>query len=486
MLVQGGARAMSFTDDDGFEPLQPATGGPHQAGDVIADRYRLERVLGEGGMGWLWAAHDEQLDVDVALKLLRTDVQLEAGAERLLNEAQAAARLEHPAIVTVFDVGKTPTGDPFIAMELLEGRDLGQLVADEGRLPVETAVALLLPVIEALAVAHEHGVIHRDLKPDNIFLVSSRGRTQPKIIDFGIARNERGVNGSITHAGVAMGSPDYMSPEQASGKRDIDGRADVWAVCTVLYETVCGRVPFADRPYNALLRSIIEDPVPSLSEHGVDDPGLQEILDTGFKKARDERWPGMRELGKALARLLLERGVLEDAAGSSIRSGWIEPRSSMVSLESISAQTFRSSPPAKPPELTVAAPAPARARYRTLLPIALVLAAIAALVVLLATRRRPAPDLPVPHSASVAHSIPAPTRVEAVASTLARRAPSPSQSAPAASAPSAPSAPPAPAAPAVPAAAARRRPAVPAKRARPAGSAPVQQPPPAAGDDLGF
>lgn len=473
---------MSFVDDEGFEPVEPPIGGPHKAGDVVAERYRLDRVLGEGGMGWLWAAHDEQLDVDVAIKLLRTDVELDAGPERLLNEARAAARIEHPSIVTILDVGKTLTGDPFIAMELLEGRDLCQLFAEQGPLSVEEAVALLLPVVEALAVAHDQGVIHRDLKPDNVFLVPTHGGTQPKVIDFGIARNTRGVHGSITQAGVAMGSPDYMSPEQASGKRDIDGRADIWAVCVVLYEAVCGSVPFADRPYNALLRAIIEDVVPPLAEHGVDDPALQAVLDRGFKKSREERWPSMRELGKALAALLMDRGVLEDAAGNSLRAAWLEPRSSMISLESISAQTFRSAPPAASSGVDTVINGAQVERRRSRAPLfgALGLLVVAATVGALLMRRSGPPSSPgeVRHSAPAAYAMPAtaPSPVEAPVR-------EPSHDA-------APEAPPAGStsvdAPPAPEPAARRRVPAATARPRPAASAPDRQPPVAPPDDLGF
>jgi len=315
---------------DSAAPPPPAESG-YEAGEVVAGRFRLVRLLGEGGMGWVWVARDLQLDIDIAIKLVRNDVSVPAAAERLLTEARALARLEHPGIVHVTDFGRTEQDDPFIAMELLEGEDLGQVIEREARLPPVKALQLLLPVAEALGAAHARGIVHRDLKPDNVFLARIDGRTQPKVIDFGIAKLD--LQTKHTQAGVALGSPDYMAPEQARGQRDVDYRADIWAFCVLIYETITGRVPFEDASYNAVLRHVIESPIPSLFEHGLDTPELWSILERGFEKDREKRWQSMRELGVALAGWLADRGVTEDVVGASLRAVWLAPaRHSLLSL----------------------------------------------------------------------------------------------------------------------------------------------------------
>jgi serine/threonine protein kinase len=160
----------------------------YQPGDVLLERYQLERQLAVGGMGELWRAVNLALEQPVAVKLLRSAARNPAGAARLLREARVAARLQHRAIIRVFDAGTTATNDPFLVMELLEGEDAATLLEDGGALDAVRAVQLMIPVLSGLAVAHAQGVVHRDLKPDNIFLARlSDGTVQPKLIDFGVA-----------------------------------------------------------------------------------------------------------------------------------------------------------------------------------------------------------------------------------------------------------------------------------------------------------
>jgi serine/threonine-protein kinase len=304
-------------------------GRRYVADEIIVDKYRLAAPLGEGGMGAVWTAQNLALDALVAIKLIRNDVDVPGAAERLLTEARAAARLRHPGIVRVFDFGATQHGDPFIVMELLTGESLGNVLEREGRLPALTAVQLLLPICEALHVAHQQGIVHRDIKPENFFLAEGDGRLQPKVLDFGIAKVEQVSRGKVTQAGTILGSPDYMSPEQARGDEGVDFRADIWAFCVVLYECVTGSVPFEDPNYNALLRKIIEQPPTPTLEFGAGDDSLWHIILRGLGKKPEERWPNMRELGVALAQWLLSHGVTEDACGQSLRSNWTEPRVSM-------------------------------------------------------------------------------------------------------------------------------------------------------------
>jgi serine/threonine-protein kinase len=286
--------------------------------------------LGEGGMGSVWLAHNEALDIDVAIKVLRTDVKGLSGskvAERLLQEARAAAKLGHPAIVKIHDFGITETGEPYVVMELLEGEDLASTMDRRGRIKPEKAIRSLMPIAHALVMAHDKHIVHRDIKPENIFFSRlENGNVQPKLIDFGVAKlNTVHRDERLTAVGAIMGSPGYMSPEQARGE-DVDERADIWALCVVMYEIIVGRLPFEGKNYHALLRSIIDDDVPPLTTFGIDESELWEILSRGMTKDPDMRWQTMRELGVALADWLLLRGVKDDISGSSIAATWMRER----------------------------------------------------------------------------------------------------------------------------------------------------------------
>ena len=159
-------------------------------GEIVAEKYRLIRLIGEGGMGSVWVARNLALDIRVAVKLIRSDLDAPGITERLLKEARTTARLRHPSIVRVFDFGRTRHGDPFIVMELLQGETLGTVLNRESRLSAPQALQLLLPVADGLAAAHAQGIVHRDLKPDNVFFTEVDDRIQPKVLDFGIASFE--------------------------------------------------------------------------------------------------------------------------------------------------------------------------------------------------------------------------------------------------------------------------------------------------------
>jgi serine/threonine-protein kinase len=306
-------------------------------------------------MGAVWEARNLALEIDVAVKLIRADLNKETFGVRLRQEARAAAKLGHPAIVRVFDVGETALGDPFIVMELLEGRSLGDVIGAVGRIDARRAVQLLLPIIDALVVAHSKGIVHRDLKPDNVFLSREQNGEQPKLLDFGIVKLEHDEGEShLTQVGTVLGSPDYMSPEQARGAEDIDHRVDIWSLSVTLYECVSGVLPFVAANYNALLYKILEDEPLPITEIGVPEPELWEILRFGLAKTRDHRWQSMTELGKALAGWLFARGVLEDACGASLEARWLsrntdpagrplmDPRASFASISGV--QSYPSLP----------------------------------------------------------------------------------------------------------------------------------------------
>lgn len=325
----------------------------YRSGDRIAGKYQLVRKLDEGGMGTVWAARNVDLDVHVALKLLRPELSETHAAERLLAEARMLARLQHPAVVRVHDCGRTERGDPFVAMELLDGESLADHMARRGRVPSVEAVSLLLPVIDGVRVAHEAGIVHRDIKPENVFLARVGGRMQPKVLDFGIALAEAIAVRRTTH-GAIMGSPVYMSPEQARGA-EVGASTDLWALCLVLFELMTATLPFSGENYHAVLRAIIEDECPSLSAFGAGDDLLASIVERGLSKDPSRRFGSARELGSALAEWLLGQGVSEDAAHVSLRAGWL----ARVSEPPTSLQPMVVGPsdrPPRDPRATLASP----------------------------------------------------------------------------------------------------------------------------------
>jgi len=326
-------------------------------GATLSGKYRLDAVLGEGGMGAVWRASNLHLDLPVAIKLIRADLDRGALRARLQLEARSAAKLGHPAIVRVFDVGETEFGDPFIVMELLHGETLAEMLAS-GRLSAVRAVQLLLPIVDALTVAHARGIVHRDLKPDNLLIAFEDQRIQPKILDFGIAKFAalQDDEQRLTEAGTVVGSPIYMSPEQARGRDDVDYRTDVWSLSVVLYESITGKTPFGGSNYNALLRAIVEDEPKPIFEHAAGDAQLWEILKRGLSKDRLDRQRSMAELGRALATWLLSRGTTEDACGTSLEAKW----GSRVSDPLLSGRVGSAQPqppiPSFRPELTLESP----------------------------------------------------------------------------------------------------------------------------------
>ncbi len=365
-------------------------GAARAPGDVIAGKYALRRLLGRGGMGSVWHAKNLTLGADVAIKLILPSLVSTEAGERLFREARAAALLEHPGVVRVFDFGWSERQEPFIVMELLRGSTLGELLAARLRLPAELAVQLFLPVAAALSFAHARGIVHRDLKPDNVMLVTTpQGPVTPKIVDFGIAKLLH-EDRPFTRAGAIVGSPQYMAPEQASGARDVDARADVWALCVVLYEAIAGFRPFERDGRRAPLAMFVEEPLPP-TEIGAGDDALWAILRRGLSVDVGDRWPSMLALGTALAEWALARRIDVDVAGSRIDHLWRTPSRRPTILELPSSAASRGADttewaapapvPFLPPADTVTAPPPpslAR-RWWPLLSLAAVLAALALL-----------------------------------------------------------------------------------------------------------
>jgi serine/threonine-protein kinase len=295
--------------------LRSATG---TTAATIGGKYLLQNLIGEGGMGTVWRAHNTQLDVPVAIKLLRPGLRTRELAERLRLEGRAVAKLLHPNVVRMLDAGETDADEPFLVMELLQGESLSAALS-RGRLPAVEVVQLLLPIADALALAHSRGVVHRDIKPDNVFLAVENGALRPKLLDFGIAQVAGCATDDAEQGVTQMGSPQYMSPEQVRGE-DTDLRTDVWSFCVLLYEALSGARPFscAGGGCSQLLRRILHDEPPQLEVFGDIDSELSEIVQRGLAKNRAERYSSIREVGRMLVDWLAERGQPSDPSLSSL------------------------------------------------------------------------------------------------------------------------------------------------------------------------
>ena len=304
------------------------------AGDIVACKYRLERQLGEGSQGSVWHAQNLALDLPVALKLVHPSSENEQVPERLFREARSAAMLGHAAIVRVFDFGETAQGMPFLAMELLNGESLADYLSRVDKLRPESALRILLPIADALATAHSRGIIHRDVKPDNIFLSICGQLMQPKLLDFGIARlTEAASAPRLTRTGAVLGTPNYLPPEQARGLTEIDQRADIWSLCATLYECITGVAPFQAVSWIDVLRRILEEEPKSLGHYGIKDSDLWALIRKGLAKDPEARWPDIHAFGRAAASWLLSRGVSCDICGVSVEARWLHPESQVWRLE---------------------------------------------------------------------------------------------------------------------------------------------------------
>ena len=281
---------------------------PVRVGEILEAKYRVEQVLGAGGMGVVVAARHLALGERVAIKLLVDRLGSSPHAvTRFLREGRAAARIRSEHVARVHDVGTLPTGIPYMVMEYLPGRDLGALVREEGPLPVDVAVDRLLQAALGLAAAHARGIVHRDLKPSNLFLTTGAdGLPLVKIIDFGISKDRGGRpsgEGDVhtTSSHVVMGSPAYMSPEQMRSSRDVDARGDIWALGAILHCLLTGKPPFPGDSIPEIHESILAGP-PILSDALPGAPeGLEAVLHRCFQRRPEDRYPDVAALAAALA-----------------------------------------------------------------------------------------------------------------------------------------------------------------------------------------
>jgi serine/threonine-protein kinase len=267
-------------------------------------RYAIVRRIAEGGMATVYEARHLDLMKRVALKLLH---RAYAGdptlVQRFVLEARAASRLQHPHVVSVVDFGLEGTR-PFMVLDYLEGEDLATVLARRGPQGLPWLADVMLPVVSAVSAAHAEGILHRDLKPENVFLTRRQGREHPMLLDFGISRALPGTPGAgrtLTRAGESVGTPFYMSPEHVSGERELDARADQYAIGVLMYQCAAGAVPFEAPTLIALLTKIVTGgaPPPSARREGVP-PDLDAVIMRAMAHARDDRYPSMRDFGRAL------------------------------------------------------------------------------------------------------------------------------------------------------------------------------------------
>lgn len=272
-------------------------------GEVLDARYELRKVLGQGVTGVVYEAWHRYLHRPVAVKVMHRDLVSDANAvARFLREAKAVAQIGHPTIVEVLDAGETQDRWPYVVLELLHGRSLGATLASRGALPVEEASAIGRELLDGLAAAHDNGIVHRDVKPDNVFLLDPPSPGRVKILDFGVAKNlqSSGSSSVLTMPGSTVGTPSYMSPEQARALT-IDARTDVWSVGAVLFHTLAGRPPFVESTVPALLLKLVTQRAPRLSSVASDVPAhVAAAVDRALEPNVDDRWSSAREMAEAL------------------------------------------------------------------------------------------------------------------------------------------------------------------------------------------
>jgi serine/threonine protein kinase len=292
--------------------LQASTGETYErlVGQTLDGRYLIERKIGEGGMGVVYAARHLIIERPLAIKVLKREVARDQSTiKRFVQEAKAASRIGHPHIIDVTDFGTTPDGLTYSVMEYVDGTTLSAVIKLSAPLPLERILPISAQIAQALGAAHDKGIVHRDLKPENIFLINRDGRRDfVKIVDFGIAKvtpidNAPSEGPRLTRAGAVFGTPEYMAPEQAAGRGDTDARVDVYALGTIMYEMLTGRVPHKSESMVRTLAMQMLDPIEPPSKIRPDlriSPEVEAVVMRALAKKREQRYQKMSELWDAI------------------------------------------------------------------------------------------------------------------------------------------------------------------------------------------
>ena len=309
-LVIPRAHTPSESTKRGPPPSSKKGGRRDLLGQTIDGKFRIRSILGEGGMGTVFEAEHVAIGRLVAMKVLHpAQASKTVAVKRFHQEARAAGGIGHPNICEVYDIGTLPDGSPYLVMERLTGETLAARVSAEGGLPFDDAIAIAEGVLAALQAAHERGILHRDIKPENVFLTRRGGQPSGvKILDFGVSKITAHVASDweeetdLTKTGMVMGTPYYMSPEQARGERNLDGRVDVYATGILVYEALTARRPFIASNYNSLLLQILAGkPTPPIELRPSIPRKLSDVVLKAMAVKRDDRYASAQEFARALA-----------------------------------------------------------------------------------------------------------------------------------------------------------------------------------------
>jgi eukaryotic-like serine/threonine-protein kinase len=330
-------------------PKRQRPPAPAQLPLVLEEKYRVQRVLGQGGMGVVYHAIHRELEHPVAIKIMHQDLAINPNlVQRMLHEARTVAKLRSEHVARVLDVGRLPTGAPYIVMEYLDGSDLATLITEHGTLPVKTAVQNVLQCCEAVAEAHAEGVIHRDIKPENLFrTLHADGTPSIKVLDFGIAKHLEGPRKkALTTPNTVVGSPNYMSPEQMRADGVVDTRTDIWSLGVVLYELLTGHTPFeASSLTKVCARVLHDDPIPPRDYEPEIPAELEYVIMSCLEKRASDRIANVADLACALAPFAGAEGVLLSDRVVRVASSMRKSFHALAPIEEVEAVVARAMAP---------------------------------------------------------------------------------------------------------------------------------------------
>src|SRR6185503_14287438 len=287
-------------------------------GQTLASKYLIEKLIKRGGMGAVYVGKHILMDKTVAIKVLRPSLALDDDVvRRFSREAKAASRISHPHAVSVTDFGESENGVVFLVMEYLDGQTLKEIIKSEGQMGLNRAVEIIRQVSGALDAAHEQGVVHRDLKSDNIMLSQTNGGDWAKVLDFGIAKIQQTetVDADITAANLVIGTPQYMSPEQCSQSTTIDARSDIYSLGIIIYEMLAGQLPFTGESPTVIMMKQVQDPPPSILDVRPDLPAtISALISKSLAKQPADRFQSAGELSAALSQAAMNVDASQFAA----------------------------------------------------------------------------------------------------------------------------------------------------------------------------